>query len=127
MSLFQEWLLKKQTRNKELPGPPGPRVSSPMAVSDLPSPPAEQASARAIAGDFILACITDDAPQWQVPLDPLYTGKLCGIVPENWSREGWLASVRDRMARTNDPVVLAMLRAELDAIEGFVRSSRNKR
>lgn len=51
-------------------------------------------------------------------LDPLYTGELRGVVPENWSRDGWIMVTRDRMNRTDDPIVLARLRAELDAIEG---------
>jgi len=121
MSLFQDWLLRKQGRNKESPGPPGPgeQPQTPDALADRPeqriNPPA-----RTLVAD------AEETP-WRAPLDPLCTGELRGVVPENWSREGWIMVTKDRMNRTNDPVVLALLRAELDAIEGPARNSKKKR
>jgi len=55
---------------------------------------------------------------WPIDIDPYHTGRLEGRVPSGWSRDGWIMVTRDRMKRTNDEVVLGMLRAELDAVEG---------
>lgn len=54
---------------------------------------------------------------WPIDIDPLHTGRLTGKVPPGWSRDGWIMVTRDRMTRTNDPELLRLLQAELDAIE----------
>ena len=63
---------------------------------------------------------------WPLPsIDPLYTARFTGLVPPNWTREGWIEAISSKMTRTDDPVVLAMLEAELEAIERCVNRRRN--
>lgn len=76
---------------------------SPMAAH-VPGPPG------AFAQDAIAT------PMWTASAEALYSGALTGSVPAGWSRDGWIDSLRDRMARTDDPVVRRMLKRELDAI-----------
>jgi hypothetical protein len=55
---------------------------------------------------------------WPIDIDPYHTGRLEGRVPSGWSRDGWIMVTKDWMRRTDDEVVLGLLRAELDAVEG---------
>jgi hypothetical protein len=63
-------------------------------------------------------------PDWvAIPLeqcifDPLYRGTLTGKVPDGWSREGWMMSLRDRMTRTDDKAVRERLQAEIRGVVG---------
>ena len=55
--------------------------------------------------------------RYEAPLfDPLYTGTLTGEVPHGWTRDGWIISLKDRMTRTDDPVMLDMLNRELKSV-----------
>jgi hypothetical protein len=57
---------------------------------------------------------------WPTDIDPLYTGRLTGKVPDGWSRDGWLCSLRDRLSRVDErddeKVVTKLLQRELEAI-----------
>jgi hypothetical protein len=60
---------------------------------------------------------------WPLPfIDQLNTGKLTGEVPPNWTREGWAASLRDRLRRVKETdgekTVTRALLTELAAVEG---------
>jgi len=60
---------------------------------------------------------------WPIDIDPLYTGRLTGKVPDGWTRDGWIISLRDRITRTHMQPGRRMLQAELDAIEATVKPS----
>lgn len=94
----REGYLKWRGNNKDLPGQPGQAAQTPDSEPSR---------------GFFVEC---DHIQPGHPLDPLETAELIGSVPKNWTRTGWISSLRDRMKRTTCEIVLGMLRRELEAI-----------
>ena len=112
VNLFREWKNRIQQHNKETPVPPVPPVES--ALPHTGSGVSAEHSTDALVpppSDWHSFTLSD------VPTDPLHTGRLEGRVPHGWTRNGWIAATRDRIVRTDDPVVRRMLQGELDAVE----------
>ncbi len=61
-------------------------------------------------------------PLEQCIFDPLYLGLagLTGKVPDGWTRDGWIMSLRDRLSRVDErddeKAVTKLLQRELEAI-----------
>ncbi len=117
VSLFSEWKRKCRDYNKETPVSPVPAPENrtgdsksadswhkPTPVQPVPAPSLNLADWVSVP---LEACI----------IDPLYTGRLTGKVPDGWTREGWIIATWDRLKRTRDPVGRRRLRAELRAVE----------
>ena len=85
-------------------------VAGPRPVVE-PATDCPRRSATPIPADWVAI------PGSLFPIDQLYRGVLTGKVPSNWTRVGWLAKTRERKSRTDDPVMRAMLDAEMRAIE----------
>jgi hypothetical protein len=101
VSLFSEWKRGNRDYNRKTPVPPVPPPSP--IPSDWVAIPLE-------------ACL----------FDPLYRGTLTGKVPDGWSRDGWVMSLRDRMTRTDDKAVRKRLQDELDAVQAVEASAEGE-
>jgi len=117
VSLFSEWKGKRRGYNRETPVPlvpPNETRTGDTASGDSWSKrtPAEPVPPPPIPTDTL------SVPLEQCIFDPLYTGTLTGKVPNGWSRDGWVMSLRDRSTRTDDPEVKRRLKDELRAVEG---------
>jgi hypothetical protein len=121
VSLFSEWKAKRRGYNRETPVPlvpvneshTGDTVSGDYWDKRTPAEPVPLPSPI----PFAFAVIP-----WPYDIDPLYAGRLTGKVPDGWTRDGWIISLRDRITRTHMQPGRGRLKAELRTIEAEVET-----
>lgn len=122
VSLFSEWKGKRRGYNRGTPVPLVPvnenRTDDTESGDswDKPTPAELVPPSSPIPSGYMVI-------PWPIDIDPLYTGRLTGKVPDGWTRDGWIISLRDRITRTHMQPGRRMLQAELDAIEATVKPS----
>lgn len=129
VSLFSEWKGKRRGYNRETPVPPvpvnenrnGDTVSGDSRYKRTPAEPVPPPSPDTLVpptGTRRAIVPSDYAViPWPIDIDPLHTGRLTGKVPGDWSRDGWIMSLKDRIKRTRIQPGRRMLQAELGTIE----------
>jgi hypothetical protein len=123
MKAFETWIEEKRVLDRDLPVPlvpvnvtrtgdtaRGDSWSKRTPTEPVP-PPSLNPSDGALVAIPLEACL----------FDALYRGTLTGKVPDGWSRDGWIVSLRDRLSRVDErddeKVVTKLLQRELEAIE----------
>lgn len=115
MSLFSMWQLAKKTLGPL--GPPGP-----AQPSECPNPPRHETVCETLPANE-----GNCEPRPVPSLDPLYTGTLTGKTPADWTSDGWLLSLKDRMTRADCPEMIERFRSEIESIRAEIEAAKAKR